>query len=64
MCAGVHGEAGRPHFWKNDEVARFFKGINLPTDGFSVSGRVFPNKLGLQRGNTQEGALSFIRWKC
>ena len=44
MCAGVHGEAGRPHFGKNDEVARFFKGINLPTDGFSVSGQVFPNK--------------------
>ena len=64
MCAGIHGEAGRPHLGENDEVTRSIKGVNLPADGFGIGGRVFPNKLGLQRGDTQEGGAVFIRWRC
>ena len=54
MCARIHGEASRPHLGENDEVARSIEGINLPADGFGIGGGIFPNKWGLERGDTQE----------
>ena len=64
MCARIHGEASRPHLGENDEVARSIEGVNLPADGFGIGGGIFPNKWGLERGDTQGEAVVFIRWRC